>query len=84
MTAPSNDRAVAAGLSGIPDDWLHDGEWARVGKFFIYPREPDFYIGVAVGPNTYRDVDGIAFLNIEAAIDHARWMVDEARAGGDL
>lgn len=66
---------------GVPDEWLHDGEWARVGPFFIYPREPDFYIGTRTGPDEFSDCpEGIAFTNINAAIDHARWMVDERRA----
>ena len=66
---------------GLPDEWLHEGEWARVGPFFIYPREPDFYIGVRTGPEEFRDTEeGIAFTNIGAAIDHAHWMDDERRA----
>ena len=65
---------------GLPDAWLHDGEWARVGGFYIYPRDSGEYsIGRPSGAREYCDVEA-GFANMQAAIDHARWMDDELRA----
>ena len=67
--------------TGAPDAWLHDGEWARVGSFFIYPSDGFYHIGRPSGVRDYRDVDG-GFENMQAAIDHAIWMKAEQFDGG--
>lgn len=69
--------------AGLPDAWLQDGEWARVGGFYIYPRDDgQFFIGRPTGAGEYCDIDLPGFANMQAAIDHARWMVEEDRATG--
>lgn len=70
------DAAYWAALQGgpeLPDAWLHDGEWARVRDLYIYPRDGKFHIGKLSGARDYRDVE-TGFDNMQAAIDHARWM----------
>lgn len=65
--------------AGLPDAWLHDGEWARIGGLYVYPRDGAFHIGRPSGTRDYRDVEP-GFANMQAAIDHARWMDVEQRA----
>lgn len=59
--------------------FVHDGEWARVGRFprslMVYPRDDgSFSIGRNSAPGEWRDVE-TGFANMQAAIDHAAWMV---------
>ena len=60
-----------------------NGEWVFVGRFphrlAIYPRDDGSYsIGKSVDVSSAIDVE-TGFANIQAAIDHASWMVaDEA------
>lgn len=64
----------------LPDAWLHDGEWARCGRYRVYPRDDGSYsIGALSGVREYRDVE-TGFQNMTAAIMHANWMAAEDRA----
>jgi hypothetical protein len=54
-----------------------DGEWAlsRGGGIAVYPRDDGTYsIGRISGACDWRDVE-TGFANMQAAIDHAEWMV---------
>lgn len=80
MTSPDK-QAVPEDNQGIPDRWMHGAEWAKVGPFTIYPRESSYFIGRVSGAREYCDIDlGFdgGFENIEAAIDHARWLAGGA------
>jgi hypothetical protein len=54
----------------------HDGTWAFISpNLAVYPREDGtFSIGKRSGARDYCDVD-TGFVNMDAAIDHAEWLI---------
>lgn len=65
-------------------EYIHDGEWARVGSLMVYPRDDDtsrkpttYSIGRIAGARCWQDLDRqIGFENMQAAIDQAAWLVE--------
>lgn len=65
-------------MDDVQVEYIHDGEWAKVGRLMVYPREDGtFSIGRPDGDN-WRDLkQRTGYANMQAAIDHAVFLNGE-------